>query len=457
MKILLVYPLIREFMAPSMPPLGLAYIAASLKEAGHEIKVVDLNGDRENGLLYLKNLISGGSFGMIGISSIITQYKRVKELGKLIKSIVPHTPLVLGGPGPTSIPELYLKNCNADIVCMGEGEETTKEIVDYIQNKMPLESCTGIIFKRQDGSYVNTGKRSQIRDINTIKFPAWEMFYTIKVYVENYLFKQGRDKGMSILSTRGCPGECNYCMCNFGRMLRMRTVENIFSEIETLVRNYNIEHIHFIDDTFITTSKRIKEISNFFKNEFRSLTWSANVRVNFVKPDVLKIMADSNCVSLAYGIESGSPAVLKYMKKGFTTEQASNAIKWTREAGILLTTYFMIGMPCETYETVRETIDFCKENLVGGEFFFVTPIPGAELYEYAKENKIINDEDVYMEHVGEVRDFLVNLTNMSNEELFAIKENAELEIKEHLGRHNITVKQSVRKNPRELVHSLPKF
>jgi len=444
-------------MVPSMPPLGLAYIAASLREAGHDIKVVDLNGDRGNGVSYLMNLLSNESFGMIGISSIITQYKRVKELGKLIKSVVPHTPLIFGGPGPTSIPELYLKNCSADIVCMGEGEEAVKEIADYIQNKMSLESCKGIIFKKQDGSYVNTGKRSQIKDINTIKFPAWEMFYTIKVYLENYLFKHGRKKGMSILSTRGCPGECNYCMCNFGRMLRMRTAENIFSEIETLVRNYDIEHVHFIDDTFITTVKRVREISDFFKNEFRSLTWSANVRVNFVKPEVLKIMADSNCVSLAYGIESGSPTVLDYMKKGFTAEQASNAIKWTREAGISMTTYFMIGMPCETKETVRETTDFCKQNLVGGEFFFVTPIPGAELYEYAKENKIINDEDVYMEHVGEVRDFLVNLTNMSNEELFDLKEQAEHEIREHLKKYNIMVKESIRKNPREVICSLPRF
>ena len=123
MKILLIYPLIREFMAPSMPPLGLAYIVASLNGAGHEIKVVDLNGDRGNGVSYLMKLLSNESFGMIGVSSIITQYKRVKEIGKLIKSVVPHTPLILGGPGPTSIPELYLKNCYADIVCMGEGEE----------------------------------------------------------------------------------------------------------------------------------------------------------------------------------------------------------------------------------------------------------------------------------------------------------------------------------------------
>lgn len=444
-------------MVPSMPPLGLAYIAASLKEAGHEIKVVDLNGDRENGVSYLMNLLSNESFGIIGVSSIITQYKRVKELGELIKSVVPHTPLILGGPGPTSIPELYLKNCSADIVCMGEGEEAVKEIADYIQNKMPLESCKGIIFKKQDGSYVNTGKRSQIKDINTIKFPVWEMFYTIKVYLENYLFKHGRKKGMSILSTRGCPGECNYCMCNFGRMLRMRTAENIFREIETLVRNYDIEHIHFIDDTFITTPKRVKEICNLFQNEFKSLTWSANVRVNFVKPDVLKIMADSNCVSLAYGIESGSLTVLDYMKKGFTAEQASNAIKWTREAGISMTTYFMIGMPCETEETVRESIDFCKRNLVGGEFFFATPIPGTELYNYAIANKIISDEDTYMEHIGEVRDFLVNLTKMSDEDLFTIKENAELEIKEHLKRHNVTVKPSIRKSPRETAATLPEF
>ncbi len=332
-----------------------------------------------------------------------------------------------------------------------------KDLASFIQGNMPLDSCKGIVLKNHDGSYTTTAKREQIFNINKIEFPAWDMFYTINTYLENYLFRNGRKKGISILSTRGCPGECNYCMCNFGRRLRMRTAENIFQEVESLIKDYGIDHIHFIDDTFITTTKRIKEICEFFNDKFKYLTWSANVRVNYVKPEILKLMADSNCISLAYGIESGSPTVLEYMRKGFSPDQASNAIKWTREAGISLTAYFIIGMPCETHKTIRETVDFCKKNLVGGEFFFATPIPGTDLYTYAIENKIINNEDIYMEHVGEVREFLVNLTNMSNKELFTIKENAETEIKEYLKEHNIVVKQSIKRDPREIVCSLPEF
>jgi|SRR3989304_6863844 len=457
MKILLIYPLDREFMPPSMPPLGLAYIAASLKSAGHEIKVVDLNGDRNNGLSYLINLLSNESFGMIGVSSIITQYKKVKELGKLIKSITPDTLLIMGGPGPTSIPELYLKNCFANIICIGEGEDTVKELASFVQNNISLESCKGIVFKNKEDSYIATAKREQILDINKVKFPAWDMFYTINTYLGNYLFRNGRGKGISILSTRGCPGRCNYCMCNFGRNLRIRSSGNIFKEIELLVENYAIEHVHFVDDTFISTAKRVNELCNNFKNDFNDLTWSANVRANFVNKDILKCMADSNCISLAYGIESGSPKVLEYMKKGITPRQASDAIRWTREAGIALATYFMIGMPCETPATIQETVNFCKENLVGGEFFFVTPIPGTEIYTDAIENKLIKDEDKYMEFVGEVRNFRVNLTKMSNEELFTLKENAELEIRNHLSKYNIMVKSSIREDPRETVRYLPAF
>jgi radical SAM superfamily enzyme YgiQ (UPF0313 family) len=138
-------------------------------------------------------------------------------------------------------------------------------------------------------------------------------------------------------------------------------------------------------------------------------------------------------------------------------EQAANAIKWTRDAGIALTAYFMIGMPPETAGTIRETVEFCKTHLVGGEFFFATPFPGSDLYRYAVEKKLINNEDLYLEYAGEVRNFVINLTSMNNAELFTLKERAEEEIKAHLSGHNITVKSSIRNNPRETAASLPEF
>lgn len=457
MKILLINPIDREFMPPSMFPLGLGYVAASLKSAGHEVTVVDLNGNRSNGSLELKEQLTKNSFGLIGITGIITQYKKIKELGNFIKSLAPDTLLVIGGAGPTSIPSLFLNNCHSDIICIGEGEETIKNLAYCVENGHNLKECNGIAFKTESDEIHFTPKRMPIEDINSIPYPAWELFRYSDVYMNNFLFKFDRPKGMSIFSTRGCPGHCSYCMCNFGHRLRMRSAENVFKEIESLISGYGIKHIHFLDDTFITSNKRIYDICNGFQNYFPEITWSANARANLVNPDVLKYMAKSGCISLAYGIESGSPTILKTMKKGITIEQASDAIKWTRESGINLVTYFMIGMIGETPETIKETVEFCKKNLVGGEFFFAAPFPSTDLYQYARENKIINNEDLYIEYTGEVRDFLVNLTKMSNEELFTLKENAEIEIQNHLKKHNIALRSSIRKDPWETAASLPKF
>ncbi len=456
MKVLLIYPLDREFMPPSMPPMGLAYIASMLKKDGHDVTVVDLNSERDMTSSELSDVILKRKFSLIGISSIITQYKKVKYLGKLIKSLASDIPLLMGGTGPTSIPEAYLRNCSADIVCIGEGEETVKNIVSAIQHHQPLENCQGIAFTKNGGVIVRTPDSEVIADIDNLPFPAWDIFNSMDVYIENYLFRNGRKRGIGILSSRGCSGRCNYCLCNLGRKIRARCVESIFEEIGMYVRKYNVNHIHFIDDTLIATSKRIGEICERFK-EFKNLTWSANVRVDLVSQNMLKNMADANCISLAYGIESGSPLVLKYMRKGVTPKRASDAIRWTRDAGISMRTYFMIGMPCETPETIKETVRFCKDNLVGGEFFFATPFPGTELYRYAKEAGFFHNEDLYLELVGEVRDFLVNLTSMSNEELFTLKEDAEEEIKEYLRKHNIPVSSSIGKFPRETVANLPKF
>jgi radical SAM superfamily enzyme YgiQ (UPF0313 family) len=457
MNILLIYPSDREFMPPSMPPLGLAYIASTLLQAGHRVNLIDLNCDREHGLTRLQDALQNETFGMIGISSIITQFKKVKELGALVKKLQPHTPLVLGGAGPTSMPELYLDRCGGDIVCIGEGELTVKELVSLLQSNAPLDSCAGIVFRGPDGSFVATTPRGQIQDIDSLPFPSWESFGSIAPYVDNYLFRAGKENGISIFSTRGCPGQCNYCMCNFGRKLRFRSAENIFGEIAHAVAEYGVKHIHFVDDTFVTAHDRVRQVCAGFKSRFPELTWSANVRANLVNADILQEMAAANCISLAYGIESGSPQVLRYMKKGVTPEQARNAITWTRDAGIALTCYFMIGMPCETPETISETVEFCKANLVGGEFFFVTPLPGTELYRHALQNGIITNEELYLEHVGEIRNFLVNMTTMSTDQLFDLKEQAESAITDHLKNHGMAVKQSIRENPRETVASLPRF
>lgn len=454
--ILLINPLSRDFMPPSMPPVGLAYIAAVLRKLSHQVKIVDLDVHRDDSTSYLKNVLLQQSYDLIGITSIITQYDQVRRLGKVVKELVSEIPLIFGGPGPTSIPYLYLENCFADAVLVGEGEETIVEIVDHLVAGSDWRKCKGIQFLK-DGQVVNMGERAPIKDIDGIPFPAWDLFDGMSEYADNFLFRSGRKRGLSIMTTRGCPGSCNYCMCNFGRKLRMRSTKNIFGEIDMLVEKYQLEHIHFLDDTFVTKGDRIFEICEVFKSRYPNLTWSANVRANLMSLKTLKCMADANCIFLSYGIESGSQPVLDFMKKGFTVEQASNALKWTREAGINHKAYFITGMPVETKETLSETVQFCKDNLVGGEFFFATPLPDTELYEYAVSHGFIKNENVYVSCLGEVRDFLVNMTDFDVEELFQLKFEAEKEICEHLQLHGVKPPRSTRADPLETLKLLPSF
>ena len=179
--------------------------------------------------------------------------------------------------------------------------------------------------------------------------------------------------------------------------------------------------------------------------------------MNYVTADVTREMKRAGCIGIAYGVESGSQIILNEMKKGVTAKQAANAIKYTRDAGIDCKAYFMIGMPSETEQTINETIRFCKENLVGGEFFFTTPFPGTPIYDDAIKLGLIKNEDVYNETTCEFRNFMVNLTQMDNETLFVLKENAEAEIQEHLRAHGIQVKTGIREDPRESVKNLPCF
>jgi len=453
MKILLISPVDREFLPPSLFPLGLGYIASVLSENRHEVRILDLNGARDPSLLDQE--LRSNNYDCIGISSMITQYKRVKEIINTIRLYHPFTEILLGGSGPSSHPALYLDNTSADIVCVGEGEKTISSLLDILQYKGELAHCEGIAYK-QDEQVIVAPPRDFIEDLDSIPFPAWDLFENTDKYVDDCLFKFHRKNGFNIITSRGCSGRCTYCFRNCGNKIRYRSPDNVLEEIRFLRNKYDVEHFHFIDDTFLSKNLgRVLKLLSLLRKE--NITWSCNDRVNYVNMEILQEMKQAGCIHIAYGIESGSQMILNEMKKGVRVNQAAKALELTRKVGIDCQGYFMIGMPSETEETINETVHFCKENLVGGEFFFATPFPGTPLYRYAVENSLIKNEDLYNEVAGEVRDFVINLTQMDNETLFTLKENAEKEIQTYLKAHGVDVQIGVRKNPRESAKTIPYF
>ncbi|MBU0686373.1 MAG: B12-binding domain-containing radical SAM protein [Candidatus Margulisbacteria bacterium] len=446
MKILLINPPIREWSKPNVFPLGLGYLASILLQEKHEVEILDINAYRWD-KNEVENVISKANFDMVGIGGIVTTYKYVKWLVPVIKKYHPDKKIMIGGSVGSSIPQIMLEKNPVDIVCIGEGEETIKELVEAVGNKRDLSQVRGIWFKDDSGKIIKTEKRPPLKNLDVNPFPAWDLF-PMDIYLKNPVGAPNRNKwvdgsvdenvplSMNLYATRGCPYKCIYCYHDFmGHGYRNRSAENVVKEIETLYNKYGVSYFHFIDDEFVMKKDFVYKFCALLKELMQELnqkiTWGCAGRVNLMTEDLIRTMVDAGCISLCYGIESGSQRMLDLIKKSVTVEQAKNAIRLTQKYLEWADCSFMIGYPGETKETIQETIEFCKEaDLTPEVIFFITPYPGTELYDLALQQGKIKDEEEYVLGLGEQGEKIrVNFTDFTDEELFAIQSQMVKELK----------------------------
>ncbi len=443
MKILLINPVIRGWAKPNVLPLGLAYIAAVLRENGHTVEVLDLNALRWDQAT-IETCIQDHDYDLAGIGAIVTVYKDVKKLISLLKTYHPDRKVIVGGSVGTSIPHLIMERTQADIVCIGEGEVTALEILTALENGGSMDNVAGIWFKDADRGIVKNKARKPIKDMDTIPLPAWDLF-PMDIYLVNPVGAPNRNKwvdgesgdefvrSMNVSATRGCPYKCIYCYHDFmGQGYRFRSPRNIVAEIEILHEKHGVEYIHFVDDEFCMRKDFVLEFCKLFRERFQDrITWGCTGRVNLVTEPLIKAMVDSGCVLIGYGIESGSQKMLDAMKKGVTVEQAKQAIRLTQKHTDWPGCSFMIGTPGETRETIQETVNFCKEmNLTPEVIFFMTAYPGTELYQTAMAAGKIPDEEAYVLDLGEQGEKIrINFTDIPDDELYQVQEEMITELK----------------------------
>jgi radical SAM superfamily enzyme YgiQ (UPF0313 family) len=199
--------------------------------------------------------------------------------------------------------------------------------------------------------------------------------------------------------------------------------------MKTLKEKFNVKYISFYDECLTTNKDNVLNFCSKLADANLGLKWSGSSRVNLIDEEILTAMKKAWCNFIGYGIESGSQRMLDVMNKGATVEQAKKAVLLTKKAGMMQHASFMVGTPQETKETIWETVRFCKEVRLPHriELFFTTPFPSTPLYEYAKEKNLITDEDKYIEKLGNVVDFAINLTDIPDEELIRLRDNAEKE------------------------------
>ncbi len=432
MKVLLVNPIIRASeYPPTRFPLGLAYIASVLLDKGHEIETLDLNMNRlpED---EIKRRIKTSKFDAVGLTGMITEYQQIKYLSNLIKELRPDVKIILGGSGGTSVPELILKKTAVDIIIISEGIETIAEIADFLERGKDIKEIRGIYYKDDGGKIQITLPRAPIKDVDKILLPAREEF-DFEKYIQpsNLRIFNNKIRTTNVIGSYGCPYRCTYCYHQlFGYDFRGRSPQNLVEELRMLYDDYKINGILFNDDEFVMDKARVHDICNEIKKEKLDILWGQNGRVNLMDDELLANMYSAGCRFSCYGIESGSQLILNEIKKGVRVEQAKEAVIKTWESGMLPHGYLIIGSFSETPETVQETVKFCHETSLIGQFSFMTPLPNTHLYQQARQMGRLKQSDEWLlERWGEWNEKLItNLSLIHDDELIRLKRWAEQKI-----------------------------
>jgi radical SAM superfamily enzyme YgiQ (UPF0313 family) len=367
-----------------IPPLGLAYLAAVLEEAGIDVSITD--GSCGLSLAELMDELKGYEPDIVGISCTTPTFLDAIELAEAVRQAIPRAITVLGGPHLTAIPQEAMLEEVFDIGVVQEGELTLLELVREIEDKgslgkIDLEQINGLVFRR-DGQVIMTPPRERIKDLDSLPYPAWHLLPPFSSYRPTPASYRKLPLA-AIMTSRGCPYGCTFCDRGvFGNYTRVHSPERVLGEVEQLIRRYGVREIRFFDDTFTLNRKRVVRICEMIIERGLRFPWTCLTRVNVVDKDLLWLMKEAGCWQVLYGLESGDPRMLEIINKGSSVEQNTQAVQWALEVGLGVRGDFIIGTPGETMESLENTLAFAKRvKLDYAHFNKFVPFPGTELYE----------------------------------------------------------------------------
>lgn len=415
MKVLLIQPPFTIFKTETKkchPPLGLAYLAAILKD-DFKVKILDCLAegyekeeiiDRDflrYGLSFddIKKEITAFNPDVVAISCLFSnQVENVYKIFQLIKDIDNEIITIIGGAHPSAVPEEVLNNKNIDFVIIGEGEVTLKRLLEAITAKKEFHHIEGLGFRINGRIYINPKLRYE-ENLDNLPFPYWEIFPLEKYFKINnpHGSPAKRVPFLPIITSRGCPFECIFCSVYnlWGRDYRVRSPENILLEIGHLINKFGIKEIMFEDDNLMLDKARaLKIFQGMIDREF-NLSWSVpnGVGIQTLDNQLLDLIKRSGCYSISLGIESGDEYVLKnIIKKPIMLSQVRPVINKANKLGLKISVFFVVGLPGEKYGHLKNTFLLAESlNVDNVNFFFAAPLPGTRLFQFCKERGLISD------------------------------------------------------------------
>jgi anaerobic magnesium-protoporphyrin IX monomethyl ester cyclase len=417
MKVLLISHPRKNFQKPDFPPIGIAYLGAVSRRAGHETRLID------GGLKRIPDIIKEAkSFSpdLIGLTCWTLERETIWALCRSLKEELPGAFLVVGGPHATFYPGHIFKLTHASAVVIGEGEETFRELLAALSKGEDPLKVKGMFIRSPGGGAVFSGPREPVENLDLIEKPFYPGFKSFSF--KNYCgFPSLPRPTAPIISSRGCVFDCTYCgsVKFWGNRWRYRSADNIIDEMGWLIGKMGAKSVFFFDDNFLVNKDRVIDLcEKIIKKEWK-IKWSCCSHVKMINDDVLKMMKKSGCVSIDFGVESGSDMILKNINKKQTRLDIEKAFALVHKNGIKPRAYLMVGNKGENEATIDETIDMIGNirpwSSIGGSLVFL--LPGTAIYNEAVLNGFIKD-DYWIESDK----IPYNLQERSYQELVALRQ-----------------------------------
>jgi anaerobic magnesium-protoporphyrin IX monomethyl ester cyclase len=353
------------------PGLGIAYVASSLRAAGHEIDMLD--GKLAH--LTVEDIVARVRErrpDLVGITCMTVEYPRAVDIARRIKHDRAEVPIVVGGAHVNAVGRQALEEGEAfDYACVGEGEYLACELAEAIEREVDPSAIPGLV-SRRGTELVTAVPRPPPDDYDLLPFPAWDLFRPVDT--------------IPLITHRGCPFQCVFCSHNSGFKPRYRTPGNVLDEVEQILARYRPARIRIEDETFGLHMGRTKAILEgvISRGLHRRIRFSAQTRVDRVDEEFMRLLKTANFETLELGVESGNPDVLRETKKGITLEQVERAVALAKANDLRVWCKFILGHPDETHATIRDTIDFiAKINPHQLSVSIMTPFPGTPIHEMA--------------------------------------------------------------------------
>jgi anaerobic magnesium-protoporphyrin IX monomethyl ester cyclase len=372
------------------PPMGVLSLAAYLRNRmGAEVRVASLV-QMQDPAREVADAVRDTQPDLVGLSGLTCEAFMLHQSAQIAKTICPGVPVIAGGPYPSSDPERLLADRNIDAAVIGEGEETLLELALRIQgegrqfvNPANLAAIRGVAYRGEDGAVHLSPARPLIEDLDSLPQPAWDLINLRWFWARRSMSTGGVRPYLPIFTSRGCPYGCTYCHNLFGRSFRARSAEGVVEEIAALRRDYGVNDFEFLDDCVNLDRRRFEAILHGLLDRglHPKLHFPNGIRTDLLDEAQIRLIHQVGTGEISVAVETASPRLQTLIHKHLNLEKVRRNIELMADLRIFTRGFFMLGLPTETEEELRATMDFAinsRLHLAG--FWIVTPFPGTPIH-----------------------------------------------------------------------------